>query len=555
MKLTNTPAAKNGGLFVGYVLACWATRLVFITMAAYFLISTTSPVQDMGDVVRANGVQTFGLAAMLYITALQFLYPLTSTTWRDVLPRQDLRTYFPTGMATGAVLSAAMLVGATLGGYYSILGFYTKIDELVVALVANLFFLSCLFALCVVEEYVLRGRIEPYLQGLLSRERVPVHLRKPAAAVGVMVLFVLLKNLQFDLEPLEALNMMLLSFCLSRAKADTGSHLASAGFAAGLFAFSHSLCSLPLFGQDVAGMVLVRATEEKGLGTLLAGGPQGPENGLLLTLLLGLFVFQKKFKLKDAMKTILAASFLTFLSVTASAAPGASTVTASNLNTLDLVLQAGFMAKLVLLSLFIASVFSWTIIVTKSATLKAATKTNQAFLKIFWQGQDLEEIYIKSEQFNRAPVSHVFKAGYKELKKLTQTQGKPGVLLQTASLENVNRSLNRAMVQELTQLESRVGFLATIAACAPFVGLFGTVWGIMNSFQGIGATGNANLAVVAPGISEALIATAAGLGAAIPAVIAYNHFNQKIRNLGSNMDAFSLDFLNLVQRNLLKGSE
>jgi hypothetical protein len=253
----------------------------------------------VGDVVRANRVQTFGIAALLYVTALQFLYPLTSTTWRDVLPRLDLRTYFPAGLATGSVLSVAMLVGATLGGYYSILGFYTKIDELVAAFIANLFFCSCLFTLCVVEEYVLRGRIEPYVLGLLSRDKVPTHLRKPLAAAGVTVLFVLLKDLQFDLEPIEALNMVLLSFCLSRAKSDTGSHLASAGFEAGFFAMSHAICSLPLFGQDVAGMMLVRATEEKGMGAWLAGGTQGPENGFLLTILLGLFVFQKKLRLKS----------------------------------------------------------------------------------------------------------------------------------------------------------------------------------------------------------------------------------------------------------------
>jgi hypothetical protein len=290
---------KNGGLFAGYVLACWAARLVFITMAAYFLLRNKSPIQDVGDVVRANRVQTFGLAAMLYVTALQFLYPLTSTTWREVLPRMDLRTYFPAGLATGAALSAAMLLGATLGGHYSILGFYTKLDELMAALVANLFFCACLFALCIVEEYVLRGRIEPFLERLLTRDRGPAPLRQPLAAAGVMVLFLLLKDLQFDLEPLEALNMVLLSFCLSRAKSDAGSHMASAGFSAGYFAFSHALCSLPLFGQDVAGMVLVRATEEKGLGAWLAGGIQGPENGVLLTLLLGLFLFQKKLRLKS----------------------------------------------------------------------------------------------------------------------------------------------------------------------------------------------------------------------------------------------------------------
>ncbi len=215
-------------------------------------------------------------------------------------------------------------------------------------------------------------------------------------------------------------------------------------------------------------------------------------------------------------------------------------------------MQSGLLAKLVLLSLVFASVFSWAIIFSKTTALKLARRDTEAFLKAFWQGQDLDDVYSKSEQYAKAPVSHVFRAGFKELRKLTQIDGASNEIIRGPGLDNINRSLNRATLLEVGNLEKKLGHLATIAAVTPFVGLFGTVWGIMSSFQGIGATGNANLAVVAPGISEALIATAAGLGAAIPAVIAYNHLSGHIRAIASEIDGFNQDFLNLVARNLMK---
>lgn len=223
---------------------------------------------------------------------------------------------------------------------------------------------------------------------------------------------------------------------------------------------------------------------------------------------------------------------------------------------IDLVLQSGFIAKLVLLALMIASVLSWSVIFMKHKSLKIARKESQAFLNTFWYGQDLEDIYAKSEQYTRSPVAAVFKAGFKELKKLSQisegTSDKPD-LLKNDGLDNISRALNRATMSEIGNLESAVGLLATVASATPFIGLFGTVWGIMSSFQGIGATGSANLAVVAPGISEALITTAAGLAAAIPAVMFYNYFVGRIKTLGTEMDVFSQDFLNIVQRSLMKG--
>lgn len=227
---------------------------------------------------------------------------------------------------------------------------------------------------------------------------------------------------------------------------------------------------------------------------------------------------------------------------------------ASQPSAIDLALHSGIIVKFVLLFLLGASVFSWSIILMKRKTMRLAKKESQAFLNAFWYGQSLEDIFEKAEkQFAHAPVASVFKAGYKELKKISQIESK-SERARFEGVVNISRALSRTSLTEVSNLESMLGFLATVGSAAPFIGLFGTVWGIMNSFQGIGATGNANLAVVAPGISEALIATAAGLAAAIPSVMAYNYFVGRIKSLATEMDTFSQDFLNIVQRSMLKSS-
>ena len=216
----------------------------------------------------------------------------------------------------------------------------------------------------------------------------------------------------------------------------------------------------------------------------------------------------------------------------------------------NLVADAGPMAKLVLLLLLGASVMCWTVIFTKWRSLSRAINENAAFLNAFWNGKNLDEILIRSEKFPSSPVASVFKSGVKELKKLsTDELSSAG----TEKVDNVQRALIRASNTEIAALEKHVGWLATTASAAPFVGLFGTVWGIMNSFQSIGASGAANLAVVAPGISEALITTATGIGAAIPAVIAYNHFAGQIKRVSVDMECFSQDFMNIIQRSVLTG--
>ncbi len=213
----------------------------------------------------------------------------------------------------------------------------------------------------------------------------------------------------------------------------------------------------------------------------------------------------------------------------------------------DLVAQAGPVGKFVLLLLLMVSFASWSIIFTKWRSMKLAISENAQFLNSFWNSKSIEDIYAKSDQYGRSPVAAVFRSGVKELKKFSSTELGAG---EDPGVDNVSRALARASNSEIATLEKHIGWLATTASASPFVGLFGTVWGIMDSFQKIGATGAANLSVVAPGISEALIATAFGIGAAIPAVVAYNHFSGAIRRQAVDIDCFTQDFLNIIQRSV-----
>lgn len=220
-----------------------------------------------------------------------------------------------------------------------------------------------------------------------------------------------------------------------------------------------------------------------------------------------------------------------------------------------LVLEASPIVKGVigLLGLFIlACVF---IILYKYIQIRRARGQTQRFLDAFWESKRLDEIYSAAETFHRSPISQLFRAGYIELSKLkgAADKGSPATdETHAGDIGNVERALRRASTSEITHLESMVPFLATTGSTAPFVGLFGTVIGIMISFMKITAEGSAGMEVVSQGISEALIATAIGLLAAIPAVIAYNYFLRQIRVLSSEMENFSADFLNIVKRHFLK---
>ncbi|MGI5862358.1 MAG: protein TolQ [Myxococcales bacterium] len=225
---------------------------------------------------------------------------------------------------------------------------------------------------------------------------------------------------------------------------------------------------------------------------------------------------------------------------------------AAGLNYLEVIKHSGPIGIFVLLLLLGASVASWAIIALKYFHLRQAQKQSVEFLDIFWQSKRLDAIYQAAEKLSASPISQVFRAGYIELSKVTAGAPEGAERQDLDGIENIERALRRASVAELTYLESKVAFLATTGTTAPFVGLFGTVWGIMGAFQDIYLQGNANLATVAKPISEALIATAVGLFAAIPAVVAYNFFLSKIKVLESEMESFSSDFLNIVKRHFFK---
>jgi biopolymer transport protein TolQ len=212
----------------------------------------------------------------------------------------------------------------------------------------------------------------------------------------------------------------------------------------------------------------------------------------------------------------------------------------------------GLVVKLVLIILLYFSVVSWTIIFFKVLQVYRANSDSERFLEFFWKTKQFDLIYAQLDRFVNSPLTILFNEGYDELKKLTEKGDHPdepsGISTDLGGIDNITRALRRATTSEITRLEKYLTFLATTGSTAPFIGLFGTVWGIMTAFKGIGETGSASLSVVAPGIAEALIATAIGLVAAIPAVMGYNHFQNKIKVLIAEMDSFSTEFLNIVQR-------
>jgi biopolymer transport protein TolQ len=224
------------------------------------------------------------------------------------------------------------------------------------------------------------------------------------------------------------------------------------------------------------------------------------------------------------------------------------------LNPWKLIVGASPVVQLVMLILVFMAVMCLYIIGAKWIRLKQVTDQSRAFLQVFWSEEKargwsakaMNDIHGQAVGYDRSPIATVFRAGYRELARIART-GRPT----KADVENVERALRRAQSAELTRLENKVSFLATTASTAPFIGLFGTVWGVMNSFIAIHGQKSAGLDVVAPGIAEALIATALGLAAAIPAVMAYNYFVRRIRVVDSETSAFSSDYLNIIRRHLL----
>ena len=224
---------------------------------------------------------------------------------------------------------------------------------------------------------------------------------------------------------------------------------------------------------------------------------------------------------------------------------------------LDLIWQAGPVVKIVLAILFGFSFISWGIIIHKGRVLRRAMAESTTFLEIFWERRSLDLIYEEAKHLTGSPLSNIFRAGFIQLVKLKQqSQQRKGVPYtdpgthreDRPGLDDVLKKIRWTSAAEVNHLEKYLSFLATTGSSTPFIGLFGTVWGIMDAFRNIGVTGSASISVVAPGISEALVATAIGLFAAIPAVIAYNFFVNKIRILVKEIEGFTDDYVSDLRK-------
>jgi biopolymer transport protein TolQ len=216
------------------------------------------------------------------------------------------------------------------------------------------------------------------------------------------------------------------------------------------------------------------------------------------------------------------------------------------------IVSASPVVQLTLLLLVAMSVISWAIIFFKRKEIQNVKAENAKFLDFFWEAKSLDEVSRELKRYKDSPLAEIFQSGYKELIKIVENKKDvKSTQFSASQVDNIQRVLRNASDREMNELENKLNFLATTGSTGPFIGLFGTVWGIMGSFQKIGATGSANLAVVAPGISEALIATGIGLLAAIPAVIFYNHFSTQLNSIDMDLSQFQSDLLNIIRRNFV----
>ncbi len=233
------------------------------------------------------------------------------------------------------------------------------------------------------------------------------------------------------------------------------------------------------------------------------------------------------------------------------AVPEAPAVASNQHSILSLLTGSSPVVQGVLIILLIMSIITWGIVISKWLKMRLAKKQSSKFSDVFWSSRNLAQITELSQKLSASPLAKVYAAAHRELSHLIKSQetsGNPDM----GDLDNIDRALKRAKAEEITKLEQGTTFLATTASSAPFIGLFGTVWGIMNAFIGLSKVKSSSIQAVAPGISEALIATAIGLAAAIPAAIFYNYFMQQVRIMSRNMDMFSAEFLNIARRHFLK---
>ena len=233
-------------------------------------------------------------------------------------------------------------------------------------------------------------------------------------------------------------------------------------------------------------------------------------------------------------------------------------------NILDLVTSSGPVVQGVLYLLILFSIISWAIVFYKFRQLRRARRESERFTVIFWETKNLSSIHTASLEMQDSATAQIFRAGYQELMRISRGRKRPPAGeqdsqdsqdsfndIEEGGVGNVERAMRRAGREQMTRLERGLTFLATTASTAPFVGLFGTVWGIMNAFLGLSSTTTTTIQAVAPGIAEALIATAIGLAAAIPSVMAYNHFSRQVKVVASEMENFLSEFLNIAERHFL----
>jgi biopolymer transport protein TolQ len=211
-------------------------------------------------------------------------------------------------------------------------------------------------------------------------------------------------------------------------------------------------------------------------------------------------------------------------------------------NVWDLVSNGSPLTDVILVILLIASVYSWTVIFSKLSSFGSVRRSDTRFLRAFRKATGLEAVMVASEQFRPSPLVSVFEHGYEEVSRQVKSRGS------LANHDAISRSLQLGTNEQLARLEQNLSWLATIASVSPFIGLLGTVLGIIRAFEGLGSAGSTSLTAVGPGIAEALIATAAGLFAAIPAAVFYNHFGHLLKDMGARMDDFSLEFMNMIER-------
>jgi len=224
----------------------------------------------------------------------------------------------------------------------------------------------------------------------------------------------------------------------------------------------------------------------------------------------------------------------------------------ANLSVWSLVLHASPVVQAVLVLLIVLSLMSWAVIFNKWRFYRRSRRKSDEFASAFWSGKDMDSVLAAIPQrYPDSPLPNIFQAGYREFLRHRRQGPKTqsaGSVIASSGLDGIRRALDAALSRELERLSRHLAFLATVGSTSPFIGLFGTVWGIMNAFQNIALTRNTSLAAVAPGIAEALVATAFGLVAAIPAVVAYNKFTADLKRMAANMEQFSSEFLNIISR-------